>query len=187
MRYTSGKLHIHGKEAPNGTLSTAFGGLRHVQKITAIAGFRGIDDLDISTGVGEVVNERLGLITPIFRRAETLHAQRVQEILELTIPDVNPKTWVRNLSAFDDFATRIALALLDEPHTLLVDDVDQLTAPDDQRQAWDMLQRINEQLGVTVVASTTNEETLPHSIPVTEVARDTTKDIAEDTTEKEEQ
>lgn len=170
MRFSAGELSVYGHSFKPGRFSGLFGGLRPIQKTSAIAGFHGIDDLDISTGVGEIVNERLGLITPPLRHAETWYAERVEEIREMTIPHVQPNTWVRNLTAFDDFATRIALALLDDPQMLLVDNVDQLTAPEDQRRAWTMLRGIQE-YGVTVVASTTNTETMPDDIPRTATVR----------------
>lgn len=163
MKYTSGDLTVAGTTVTHGAFAQLFGGLRTVQNATAIAGFHNIDDLDISTKVGEIVNERLGLTSPLLRRAETWHAPRVQALRALIIPDVEPKTWVRNLSAYEDFAMRVTMAMLDEPRILLVDNVDQLSAPEDQRRAWDMLRRIQES-GVTVVASTTNTETMPEDI-----------------------
>lgn len=166
MQYTSGELIVDGKSIKPGRMTRMLGKLRSVQKISAIAGFHDIDDLDISTGVGEIVNERLGLISPLLRRAETWNAPRVQAIRALTIPRVDPQTWVRELSAYDDFATRVTLALLDDPRILLVDNVDQLSNPEDQRDAWEMLGRIQES-GVTVVASTTNTETMPDWVAYT--------------------
>lgn len=160
MQYTGGDLIVDGKSIKPGRRTRIFGSLRSVQRIAAIAGFHDIDDLDISTGVGEIVNERLGLTSPLLHRAETWNAPRIQTIRALTIPRVEPQIWVRNLSAYEDFATRITLALLDDPQILLVDNVDQLSNPEDQREAWEMLGRIQE-MGVTVVASTTNTETLP--------------------------
>ncbi|MBC2682531.1 ATP-binding cassette domain-containing protein [Corynebacterium sp. 4HC-13] len=170
MQYSGGELIVDGNRIKPGRSARIFGKLRAVQRISAIAGFRDIDDLDISTGVGEIVNERLGLISPLLHRAETWNAPRIQTIRALTIPRVDPQTWVRNLSAYEEFAMRITLALLDDPRILLVDNVDQLSNPEDQREAWEMLGRIQES-GVTVVASTTNTETMPDWVDRTTTQR----------------
>ncbi|WP_459610477.1 ATP-binding cassette domain-containing protein [Corynebacterium urogenitale] len=173
MKFSEGELTVDGTPVKHGPFAQLLGKLGTVQNATAIAGFRDIDDLDTSTKVGEIVNELLGLTSPLLRRAETWHAPRVKALRELIIPGLEPKTWVRNLSAYEDFAMRITMAMLSEPRILLVDNVDQLSAPEDQRTAWEMLRRIQE-TGVTVVASTTNTETLPEDIPRTVTHRPVT-------------
>lgn len=158
MKPSSGDIIVYGQRSPRY--------LRRIQHISAIACFSDIDDLDAAMRVSEMLYERLSLITPWYKRIDSWDSPRISAWRRIAFggAEIHPDAVVWDLPALQQFQLRVLLALVDEPRLLCVDDVDQLSNPDDQRIIWDNLRSIA-RTGMTVVAATSNTETLPEDIP----------------------
>ena len=126
-----------------------------VQRRAAVAGFAGIDDLDESVRVADIVRERLAWLAPWHRRVPRV-GQRAFAALaepvwgERPVPRVDSQIW--DLDEVDVMLLRIALAMAQQPALLLVDDVDQVRDSVGRQVVWSRLEAIAES-GTTVVAS----------------------------------
>ncbi|WP_372593201.1 ATP-binding cassette domain-containing protein [Actinotalea sp.] len=128
---------------------------RAVQRRAALAGFAGIDDLDESVTVGNLVRERLAWLTPWYRPIPSVSQEHVNRMAAPVfgprpLPRVESVVW--DLDEVDVMLLRIGLAMLQEPDLLVVDDVDQVHDSARRQFVWSRLEAIAAQ-GVTVVAS----------------------------------
>ena len=126
-----------------------------VQRVAALAGFAGIDELDDSVTVAAHVRERLGWLSPWYRRQPSPDQLVVDALLapvfgDLPVPAAQTVVW--HLDEVDALLLRIALAMAQRPLLLVVDDVDQVHDPDRRRIVWDRLESLTAG-GLTVVAA----------------------------------
>lgn len=154
MRASEGELTVLGVPVTRN--------LRRLQRRTAVANMRDIDELDDAMRLSELLYERLALVTPFWRRPPAWTSDAVTRWREPCFGgcDVRPDARVRDLTALETLQYRVFLAVVDEPEVLAVDDIDHLGAPDDQRAAFACLRAVANE-GVTVVCATTNTETVP--------------------------
>jgi ABC-type Mn2+/Zn2+ transport system ATPase subunit len=95
-----------------------------VQRLAAVAGFAGIDDLDESVRVADIVRERLAWLAPWYQRVPRV-TQRAFAALaapvwgEQPVPLVETQIW--DLDEVDVMLLRIALAMVQQPDLLVVD------------------------------------------------------------------
>lgn len=128
---------------------------RAVQRLAAVAGFGGIDDLDQSVTVGALVRERLAWLGPWYRRQprptqRTLDAVLAPAFGDRPVPAPGTVAW--DLDEVDAMLLRIGLALLQRPRLLVVDDVDQVLDDARRQVVWTRLEQLAAG-GVTVVAA----------------------------------
>ncbi|MDC7122330.1 AAA family ATPase [Cellulomonas fimi] len=128
---------------------------RAVQRTAAIAGFGGIDDLDQSVTVGALVRERLAWLGPWYRRQPRPTQHALDEALAPAFGDrpvPSPRTVAWDLDELDAMLLRVALALLQQPRLLVVDDVDQVLDDARRQVVWTRLEQLAAG-GLTVVAA----------------------------------
>lgn len=128
---------------------------RWVQQQAAVAGFAGIDDLDDSVTVGDSARERLGWLSPWYRRVPRVDQERLATLAgpvfgERPLPQVSTVVW--DLDEVDVMLLRIALATAQRPRLLVVDDVDQVHDSRRRQTVWSRLEALAA-TGTTVVAS----------------------------------
>jgi len=126
-----------------------------VQRRAAIAGFAGIDDLDESVTVGDVVRERLAWLSPWYRRTPRVDQAVLARLAapvfgERPLPRTSTLVW--DLDEVDAMLLRVTLAVAQRPDLLVVDDVDQVHDSQRRRCVWTRLEAIAAG-GTTVVAS----------------------------------
>ncbi len=126
-----------------------------VQRRSAVAGFAGIDDLDDSVRVADIVRERLAWLAPWYRRVPRV-TQRAFAALatpiwgDRPIPRVETQIW--DLDEVDVMLLRISLAMAQQPELLVVDDVDQVRDVVRRQIVWSRLEALAGS-GTAVVAS----------------------------------
>ena len=128
---------------------------RHVQQHAAVAGFAGIDDLDESVRVADIVRERLAWLAPWYRRTPRVRQRAFTVLAEPVwglrpIPRVETQIW--DLDEVDVMLLRIALAMAQQPDLLVVDDVDQVRDSAQRQIVWSRLEALAGS-GTTVIAS----------------------------------
>ena len=131
------------------------GARRQVQRRSALAGFAGIDDLDESVRVADIVRERLAWLSPWYRRVprvtqRAFAAQATPIWGERPIPRVETQIW--DLDEVDVMLLRITLAMAQQPDLLVVDDVDQVRDSVRRQIVWSRLDALAGS-GTTVIAS----------------------------------
>lgn len=128
---------------------------RQVQRRCAVAGFEGIDDLDDSVRVADIVRERLAWLAPWYRRVPRTTQQAFATLArpiwgERPIPGVKTQIW--DLDEVDLMLLRITLAMAQLPDLLVVDDVDQVHDSVRRQIVWSRLEALAGS-GTTVIAS----------------------------------
>lgn len=160
MAFTSGTLRLLGHDLPRGR--------RDVQHHAAVAHVAGIDDLDEGLTIGELFEERSGLSVPLWRRPLRRTDPGAGELAALAYgagsePDWATPVWA--LSPLQRLQTCLLLALIGSPRVVVVDDVDSVRDPDEQRLAWASLRRAAER-GIAVAGSTTAAVAVPAGVRV---------------------
>lgn len=148
-----------------------------VQRRAAVAGFAGIDDLDESVTVGDIVRERLAWLSPWYRRVPRVDQRAFARLAgpvfgERPLPRVDTVVW--HLDEVDAMLLRVTLAMAQEPELLVVDDVDQVHDSRRRQTVWSRLEAIAA-AGTTVVAAAASLDevarmqwaTAPHQITLT--------------------
>lgn len=149
MKHQEGTLLVGGYELPRQ--------LRAVQKISSVAGFAGIDELEESVTVGAALRERLAWTSPWWSMVRKLNDVDVADICAPTfggepIPHANTIIW--DLSDTQAFLLRIALAMMGSPAILFVDDLEQIRNSESRSIIWDRLAHLaGERTDVVVSAS----------------------------------
>ncbi|WP_046471932.1 ATP-binding cassette domain-containing protein [Allosalinactinospora lopnorensis] len=139
MRPTSGSLHVDGYTLP------AEG--RRVRRITALGLCEGVNDLEERLRVHEHLSERLQLrLKPAGRSA------REAALADAGLAEIDTSRRISELSMEQKRRLGVALALLDEPRLLLVDDADRGLSSHSQRRFWHTLDELAAS-GLTVVAA----------------------------------
>jgi len=146
---------------------------RDVQREVAVAGFSGLDDLDDSVTVGAHVRERIGWLSPWYRRAPRADQATVDRVLvpvfgARPVPPASTVVW--HLDEVDALLLRVALATAQHPRLLLVDDVDRVQDPARRAVVWRHLADLV-RAGTTVVASTSSFDATRDGSPTTRVVR----------------
>src|SRR5690606_37469371 len=126
MRPTSGALRVDGYELPRQA--------RRARRIAALALASGVNDLDERLRVSEHMAERLLLR---FRPAPASVSEPA--LAEAGLAGLDPRTLVKDLSALERRRLGVALALLEEPRLLLVDDADAGLGERNRRAFWSLL------------------------------------------------
>ncbi|MEV7972154.1 ATP-binding cassette domain-containing protein [Cellulomonas sp. NPDC089187] len=126
-----------------------------VQKRVAVAGFAGIDELDDSVTVGDLVRERLRWLSPWYRRTARVTQREFGSLAaavfgERPLPRVSTVVW--DLDEVDRMLLRITLAMVQRPELLVVDDVDQVHDTERRRTVWSRLEALAAD-GLTVIAA----------------------------------
>lgn len=124
MRLDSGAIRLCGVDASTRS--------PEVRRLTGIAGFDAIDVLEAGSTVAESIRERLTWISPWYRRVPRLKNDDVVRALrpvfgDLPLPGGN--LLVRDLSEGQELLLRIALALMEKPRVVVVDDLDDVKDP----------------------------------------------------------
>ncbi len=167
MRATSGHLSVLGHQLPHHR--------RDVQSHAALANIANVDDLDGGLTVAELVRERAGLSVPIWRRPLGLHDARMRHLMSVSFGDQvpDPSTRVWDLSPLQALQLRVLLSAIGNPRLIVVDNVDDVRDPDQQREAWRTLQRVCG-LGITIIASAASDHAVPPGVQVVHLATHTT-------------
>jgi ABC-type molybdenum transport system ATPase subunit/photorepair protein PhrA len=143
----SSRLRVLGHELPRDRT--------RVQRRAAIAGFAGIDDLDESVRVSDVVRERLAWLSPWYRRTPRVTQRELATLAgpvwgDRPLPRTTSLIW--DLDEVDVMLLRICLAMAQRPDLLVVDDVDQVRDSVRRQVVWTRLEAIAA-AGTTVIAS----------------------------------
>lgn len=134
--------------------------LRTVQKLSGIAGFAGIDELEESVAVGAAIRERQAWLAPWWSRVRKPNDVDVARICgetfgENPIPYANTVIW--DLDDVSAFLLRITLAMLNEPEILFVDDIEQIRSQESRAIIWARLALLSEHTAVVVSASSLDD------------------------------
>ncbi|HEY0217112.1 MAG TPA: ATP-binding cassette domain-containing protein [Cellulomonas sp.] len=126
-----------------------------VQRRAAIAGFAGIDELDESVTVGDVLRERVAWLSPWYRRVPRIDQLTLTRLAapvfgERPLPRTGTLVW--DLDEVDAMLLRVTLAMAQRPELLVVDDVDQVHDSQRRQTVWTRLEAIAA-TGTTVVAA----------------------------------
>jgi RND superfamily putative drug exporter len=155
MAFDSGRLRVNGHLLPQEA--------SRVRHSVALAELAGVNDLDDNLTVEQHIAERLsiksfglwvsrGRIAPVL---DGLNAALARAHDEAGIPfePVDGTTLVASLSRLERKLLGVVLALVDGPRIVIVDDADDLRAPEDIGLLWSALRALLDGRGVTVVAS----------------------------------
>lgn len=129
-----------------------------IRRMTGIAGFAGIDELEPAVTVAASLRERLSWELPWWRLTPRITSEVAYELLEPAFgpnraahPDIS--LLCRELGPADDLLVRIALALIARPEMLVVDDLDALRNPVDRARVAERLRAISRTVPVVVATS----------------------------------
>ena len=158
---TSLLLTLAGRMKPDAGVLTVGGhplprDLRAVQKMTAVCGFAGIDDLEDSVTVGAALKERRAWLAPWWQRVGRLNDVDVAEICAPTfgaVPIPHTGTVIWDLSDTQKFLLRITLAMMSGPDILFVDDLEQVRGRDSRAVLWSRLAFLASENTAVVVSS----------------------------------
>nr|WP_084468598.1 ATP-binding cassette domain-containing protein [Nocardiopsis trehalosi] len=139
MRPTSGTLRVDGHALPAAA--------RRVRRIAALGLSDGVNDLDERLTAGDHLAERL-----LLRARPAERGARAAALDAAGLSDLDRTRRVRDLTAAERRRLGIALALLDEPRLICVDDADRGLSPDDRAALWATLRALADS-GPTVVAA----------------------------------
>ncbi|MCK1796348.1 ATP-binding cassette domain-containing protein [Streptomyces sp. XM4193] len=152
MRTTAGRAEVDGLPLPKRMAA--------VREITALGPVPDVNDPDPALTVAEHLRER-SLLRPYFRgwrrERSTARRERVERAMELAglsfeeLPK-GPRTTVRQLERRQELRLGVALALLDEPRLIAVDDVGLKLSDAERLEMWGLLRTVAA-AGVTVLAS----------------------------------
>ena len=188
MLASDGRLEVAGRLVPDQ--------LSQARRVTALAEFPGVNELDPLLTIADHVAERLAP-TSIHPWVSALPTERFEarlaELLGYAVsaapdahcwPALDIDTRVRDLQPLERWLLGVALALAENPEVIVVDDVDSLRGDQDRVAAWGVLEALvgawresdvradSRGPALTVLASC-RDLTLPrqllHGIPVVEL------------------
>jgi RND superfamily putative drug exporter len=182
MGFTQGRLEVAGRLLPDQA--------GQVRRSTALAELAGVNDLDPRLTVADHIDEQLATTTwhPWVTQPARLRVHaRIDGVLAAALaaaPDLpvqahlDPARPVRALAPLERWVLALALALVDDPQVVLIDDLDDLPGPDERHAAWAAVASLAAGQGgrdarpITVVAACRDGEgarAALHGIPVVEV------------------
>ncbi|GAA4639243.1 ATP-binding cassette domain-containing protein [Actinoallomurus vinaceus] len=141
MRPTSGEVTVAGQAAA-----------ATIQRVAAIGETEGVNDLDDALTVTEHVFERRHLRAGLLPRRPARRDEEVAAALAPVGLALDPGTPTGDLGPRDRHLLGAALALMDRPRLLVLDDIDRGMRGDHQREMWESLRALTERAGVTIVA-----------------------------------
>lgn len=133
-----------------------------LRRLTGIAGFDAIDLLESGATVGESIRERLTWIAPWYRRVPRLTPADVESALFPVfgpLPTPHASLLVRDLSEAQELLLRIALALLENPRVIVVDDLDDVKDPSERTTVADRITALTRE-GVAFILGSADERDL---------------------------
>ncbi|WP_431782237.1 ATP-binding cassette domain-containing protein [Streptomyces chumphonensis] len=151
MRPTSGHATVAGHRVPQRMGS--------VRRVAALGPVPGVTDLEPSWTVTEHLRERALLRRPrrgLRRERAAERRERVAEALDRAglrpgeLPK-GPRTTVRHLERLEALRLGVALALLDRPRLLALDDADLKLSDPERAELWELLRGLAKE-GTTVLA-----------------------------------
>lgn len=155
MKHQDGTLTVAGLDLPHK--------LRAVQKLSAVAGFSGIDSLEESVTVGATLRERLAWLSPWWSLVHKLDDADVADICgpvfgDQPIPTAGTLIW--DLDEREQFLLRIALAMMGSPKLLFVDDIEQIRNSVSRTIIWERLAAVAAKRTDVVVAASSLDSAL---------------------------
>ena len=148
-----------------------------VRRLTGIAGFDAIDLLEATAQVNEAIRERVTWASPWYRRVPHLTPARVHELLNPvfgSLAQPTPTALIRDLTEGQELLLRVALALIEKPAMVLVDDLDDVKDPRERAAVADRLAYLASQ-GLYFVVGSADERDValfsPESRAIVTLAR----------------
>ncbi len=138
MRPTSGTARVGPHRLP--------ADMRRVGRLVGLGLFAGVNDLDDTLSVGDLVHEQLAL------RGHVRRSERVAPALARAGLELDPAQPCRDLGPGERVLLGVALGLVTRPEVLVVDDVDAGLDPEAGRLVWEALRQVARS-GVTVLVS----------------------------------
>lgn len=164
MRLSSGTVALRGTD------SGARAG--HVRRIAGLAGFDAIDALEPTARVAEAMRERLTWTSPWYTRVPRLTAGDVEMLLASVfgpLEQPHHDALIRDLSEANEMLLRIALALLECPTVVMVDDLDDVKDPTERALVAARMEELTRD-GIAFVVGSADDRDLdlfsPHSSAV---------------------
>ena len=130
-----------------------------IRNRVGIAGFAEIDALEPAVSVGAHLRERLSWATPWYRRTPRMSPELVRALLlptfgqDRALPDTD--RLARDLGPADELLLRIALARVEQPALLCIDDVDALRDPADRERVASRITAIADS-GTPIILATSD-------------------------------
>lgn len=152
MRLSDGAAEVLGVDA--GTRS----GLAQIRGRSGVAGFEELDALEPSVTVGDTLRERLAWALPWWRRTPRVTPELSSELLAEVFGEYeqpSPNTLIRDLDPAAEMLLRIALARIEGPELICVDDFDALRSPAERRLVAERLRALAV-LGIRFVVATSD-------------------------------
>jgi RND superfamily putative drug exporter len=163
MPFDTGRLRVNGYLLPQETTA--------VRKSVALGETRGVNELEDNLTVDQLIAERLSIrsfglwvnrsrVTPVRDQLNQVieHAHDIAGLPAETVPGTAP------LSALDPLARKllgVVLALTENPRIVVIDDVDDLRAPELIEMFWSALDQLLDARDITVVASIQSVDSAP--------------------------
>ncbi|PRI10405.1 ATP-binding cassette domain-containing protein [Leucobacter massiliensis] len=147
MRLSAGRVTVLGEDRPAA-----------IRRRSGIAGFAQIDALDPDVSVGAALRERLAWALPWYRRTPRMSDALTSELLAQAFGEyAHPqrRTLVGELSPAEELLLRVALALVEDPSLLAVDDLDALREPGERAILAERLRALADD-GIRVLTATSD-------------------------------
>ena len=155
----SGRMRLSdGSAAVLGADLATRSGLAETRRRVGVAGFAELDALELSVTVGDTLRERLAWAMPWWRRTPRVTPELSSELLAEAFGEYEqptPKTLVRELDPASEMLLRIALARIEGPEMLCIDDFDALLSPTERALVAERLRELAAH-GVRVVVATSD-------------------------------
>lgn len=156
---TSLLLTLAGRMNPTGGTLTVgrYGSPRGIRRVAALGLLDGVNDLEKALSVGEHLRERSpGLLWSGRQRSQAGQALALAGLQ----PSPDDRTLIRDLGREQRVRLGVALALLDEPGLLVLDNIEAGLTGDRLEALWATLRDLGD-LGLTVIASCTESDLTP--------------------------
>lgn len=138
LRFSAGRATVAGFRLPRQRSA--------VQQVVALGLVHGVNDLDDTLRVADIVGEQVAL------RRNRAGQPGVTDVLAAADLALDPRRMVHDLRPDEAVRLGVALALLSEPQVLVADDVDEGLTHSEQDVVWRLLRRLADE-GTTVVAA----------------------------------
>nr|WP_269453842.1 ATP-binding cassette domain-containing protein [Pseudoclavibacter sp. 13-3] len=152
----SGRMHPSAGEVLTEGIDIVREG-RRVRRLTGIVAFQGIDDLEPRASVGDLLRERTRWASPWWRYVPRFTEERTAAALRAVFGDIAlPDHWqlAGGLTETQEFLLKVALALIEHPEVLVIDDLDQVHDTEARAQIIRRLETLNRGgIGVLMVSS----------------------------------
>lgn len=128
---------------------------KEIRQQVAIAGFATIDDIDPAVQIKDVVLERLRWLSPWWKPIWRVSSQDLQDICkpifgDQKIPDLD--AYYEDLSDLDGLLLKVALANMNNPRIIIVDNLEQIRPLDEQTTFLSKLASLTKTKTIVVMA-----------------------------------